>query len=661
MQLYRKFSSIHKAKALRRAEKLVIGGKLNAAIEQYCKIIDQDPTDITTTNILGDLYVRAGLIPEAIFYFSRVAENYAENSFDLKAIAMSKKILKLNPNHLDTLLHLANLYLKNKAYNEARETFLQAADAYNRCGNPGKALEVYERVAELDSSNTFVLMKLGAIYAHQGSQEKALEAFVKAAKEFIGAGEPDAALNAYSKALMVKPHCRQALQGLAAIYRERNQPERIIKLLKNSLKNTSAEAELLDLLGSAYLAAGLLEEAEQTFRTLFARNDDTYVYLLEIGEAYLQSGETRRALEQLEYCLNTLIAKHEGPKAIGFLRQVLKKEPGHLEALKLLYRIYLRFKESEKLPVTLNSIVKAALSSGATNEAIEALKNLIYLEPDNLNHRQMLSHLVGKDFAETAPAPKVPQSAFLVNDRWAEVDYGSLMQQILKADSLIRAGKYEHAIEVLKYILDLDPDNAEIRLKLKALYLRTGNMDLAASEYLQLARIQQAHTRAYALTHSRNHQRAISRFSLHQQTALSVSSPEDSQWGFTFITANERHKTESGILHLPLTEALGSPDDRRQSERLSMNLPLVVGASDGGWKEVTETVNISESGLLFRVGHLVEKGMNLRVGLPMPMNLRLFKDEGKLYKVQALVRHSMQLSNGRNLVGVEFTNKLFGK
>jgi hypothetical protein len=238
------------------------------------------------------------------------------------------------------------------------------------------------------------------------------------------------------------------------------------------------------------------------------------------------------------------------------------------------------------------------------------------------------------------------------------------MKHILKADSLIRAGNFDHAIQILKHILDLDPDNAEVRMKLKTLYLRTGNMDLAASEYLQLARIQQAHMRAFALARSRTYQRALSGFSLNDQPVPhSTFNLEANDWGLTLTPPDERRKSEPGSLNLSPTRTSTpvSDDERRKSERLSLNLPLVVGAHDGGWKEVTETVNISETGLLFRVGYQVEQGMNLRVGLPMPMNLRLFNDEGKLYKVQAKVRHSVQLSNGKNLVGVEFINKLFSK
>ena len=62
--------SLNKSKALRTAEKYVLQGKIPAAIDEYRKVVSADPGDLTTVNTLGDLYVRAGRIQDAIFNFS---------------------------------------------------------------------------------------------------------------------------------------------------------------------------------------------------------------------------------------------------------------------------------------------------------------------------------------------------------------------------------------------------------------------------------------------------------------------------------------------------------------------------------------------------------------------------------------------------------------
>ena len=61
-------------------------------------------------NKLGDLCVRAGKNQDAIRYFLRIAEYYAADGFFLKAIAMFKKISKLDPANIDCLQKLAGLY-----------------------------------------------------------------------------------------------------------------------------------------------------------------------------------------------------------------------------------------------------------------------------------------------------------------------------------------------------------------------------------------------------------------------------------------------------------------------------------------------------------------------------------------------------------------------
>src|SRR4029450_11270994 len=133
--------TFNKAKALRQAEKHVQQGKINAAIEAYAKIAEFDPADLTVINTLGDLLVRAGRVEEAIVNFTKIAENYRENGFTLKAIAMFKKISKLDTQNVEISLKLAALYSQQGLLVEARQQYLQVADVHARNGKTQKALE----------------------------------------------------------------------------------------------------------------------------------------------------------------------------------------------------------------------------------------------------------------------------------------------------------------------------------------------------------------------------------------------------------------------------------------------------------------------------------------------------------------------------------------
>jgi len=86
-----------KMKLLAGAEKYALQGKIRQAIAEYLKVIETDPEDNAVLNTIGDLYLRQSDGATANRYFLRVAENYAEGGFFLKAIAVYKKVLNSNP------------------------------------------------------------------------------------------------------------------------------------------------------------------------------------------------------------------------------------------------------------------------------------------------------------------------------------------------------------------------------------------------------------------------------------------------------------------------------------------------------------------------------------------------------------------------------------
>jgi tetratricopeptide (TPR) repeat protein len=483
--------SLNKSKSLRTAEKYVLQGKIPAAIDEYRKVVDADPSDLTTINTLGDLYVRAGKIQDAILNFSRIAESYRESGFTLKAIAMLKKISKLDPTNVETAMKLANLYSQQGLLVEARQQYLQVADAYARAGQTRKALEAYQRIADLDPSNTSVRMKLGEIYSRENMPEQSHEAFIMAGAEFLRKGDAEQALNANLKAIAVNPESRQGLTAIATIYTQQGQADRAISVLCDAFERSPGDVELLTILGRTYLSAGLMDDAERTFLSLMELDRNRYHYLLEVGRRFHQMGNLDRAAEQIDGCLDVLISKREEDKAIEFLRRVLDRDMNHIGSLKRLAQIFLRIREDHNLIATLNSLAEAAMRKGEDEEAIAALKELARLEPDEPIHLQRLFNLGVKDITE-ADSPDVVRATGPLDYESAAYDDAFVIRQISEAEILAGHGQVDHAVAMLKEILNHAPENLQVHLKLKDIYLRAGIMTDAASQCLQLARIHEA-------------------------------------------------------------------------------------------------------------------------------------------------------------------------
>ena len=149
-----------KAKVVRAAEKYLAQGKIPAAIKEYRLIVENDPLDFTALNMLGDLYARQNDKQQAMQCFLRIAEHYREEGFQSKAIAMYKKVDRLNPRSPEIANKLAGLYESQGLVVDARAQYMIIAEAWLRDGQSRKALEILRKVADLDPQNTETRVKL---------------------------------------------------------------------------------------------------------------------------------------------------------------------------------------------------------------------------------------------------------------------------------------------------------------------------------------------------------------------------------------------------------------------------------------------------------------------------------------------------------------------
>jgi tetratricopeptide (TPR) repeat protein len=169
--------AFEKAKVLKAAEKFLSQGNINAAIKEYRQIVEHDQSDYTTLNMLGDLCVRAGNKQEAISCFPGIAESYREQEFTLKAIAMYKKIDRLDPRNPVIAEKLATLYSIQGLVVDARAQYMVLADTYSRAGDSKKAVEVLHKIADLDPNNTDVRLKLAESYIQERLLSEAAPGF----------------------------------------------------------------------------------------------------------------------------------------------------------------------------------------------------------------------------------------------------------------------------------------------------------------------------------------------------------------------------------------------------------------------------------------------------------------------------------------------------
>jgi tetratricopeptide (TPR) repeat protein len=145
--------SIDRVALLRSAEKLLRQGKLDQAIAEYLRVVEDQPRDWNTANILGDLYLRAGETGKAVEQFTRIADSLSRDGFVSKAAAIYKKILKISPANEHAMLQAAEIAVTQDLLVDARAYFTAVVELRRGRGDGPGVAAIVIRLGALDPAD----------------------------------------------------------------------------------------------------------------------------------------------------------------------------------------------------------------------------------------------------------------------------------------------------------------------------------------------------------------------------------------------------------------------------------------------------------------------------------------------------------------------------
>ena len=416
--------AFEKAKVLKAAEKFLSQGKINAAIKEYRQIVDNDTDDLTTLNMLGDLYVRAGKKDEAVSCFDRIAQHYSAQEFNLKAIAMYKKIERIRTRDPIIALKLAELYASEGLVHDARAQYLVVADAYTRNGDHKRTLEVLHKIADLDPNNTEVRLKLAEGYLKENMRREAAGAFIQAANRLHQISSHDKALDAYNQALQLARDDREALRGMLECHIARGTADEAAEVLERVVETNEEDNELVSMLARAYLEAEDPKGAEHATSLLMKQDGTNYPQYLPVTRLYLKAGEVDETIRILSTIIERMLAGREERELLEIVNEVLDHNPDHVSALKMLVRIHWWQRDMDALRSSLERLAEAAEASELVEEERYALTQLVRLAPDEQRYLDRLNLLGGlqEETADDFSAPIEPEAGVPQFETFAVVE-----------------------------------------------------------------------------------------------------------------------------------------------------------------------------------------------------------------------------------------------
>jgi tetratricopeptide (TPR) repeat protein len=208
-----------RAAALRNAEKLLRQGNLDAAIEEYARVADDQPGDWATTNTLGDLYVRTGRVDEAVDRFVRIADSLGAQGFLPRANAIYKKVLKLKPDHEHALLQAAEFAASLGLLADARGHLRSILERRHRLSDVRGVAEIRVRLGALDPGDFDARLAAASARVELDDVGGAVNELKEIADALVEKDRPDDALDALNRAALLAPGdegVRQRLVGLHA-------------------------------------------------------------------------------------------------------------------------------------------------------------------------------------------------------------------------------------------------------------------------------------------------------------------------------------------------------------------------------------------------------------------------------------------------------------
>jgi tetratricopeptide (TPR) repeat protein len=410
--------AVDREATLKQADKLLRQGKLDGAIAEYVRLLDDQPQDWTTINALGDLYLKAGKNDKAIEQYIRVADHQFAEGFFQKSAALYKKALKLQADHEHILMQLAEIGERQGKFVDAKQYLKQVAKQRQARGEQRAAAECILRLGSLPEAD--VESKIAAVQAAQqiGDGFRAVELLKETAQLLEKNNKRNEALQLLAEAAEIDPFDADLRVRLAREFLAAGNTKRARAYL--SFETAGDDVELLLALATLEFADGREEDARVAMARVLALAPDREPDIARIAESLSEKGRVDSAFACVDAITDAALLQGDAPRAAATLRTFIDRTP-HIPALAKLVEISVEAGMGDQLRETRAQLVDAYLDASRGEEARVVAEDLVREDPSNDAHSVRLRRaltLVGVPDPEkalarvrSAPADTAPVDA----------------------------------------------------------------------------------------------------------------------------------------------------------------------------------------------------------------------------------------------------------
>ena len=378
---------------MRNAERFVAQGKIRAAIDEYRSVVDNDPRDIATLNMLGDLHAKNADKKEAIRCYMQVAEHYNAQGFSQKAIAIYNKISRIQPDSIEVTTKLAELHRTKGSLSDAKAHYQMLAEHYQKSGKRLEALAMYKQIAMLDPNNTDVCLNLADSYLRENQKDEALEAYSEAGARFSRQNRHEEAIRSLMKGFDLKSTDLRILNGLVKAHTAMGRAQKAAGLLEEILDAEPYNRDVLYLLIDCCLDSQNAAGAERAVIKLVEIEPANYPKFLDLIRIYLNINDAASAARILGMSIEHLLAGGQSEECGKWINEILEREPHLLAALRQLVRYNSWLNDETGVRLSLERLYAASSMQNSVEDERYALKQLVVLRPHEVRYRDRLNEI----------------------------------------------------------------------------------------------------------------------------------------------------------------------------------------------------------------------------------------------------------------------------
>ena len=476
--------AIDRVKVQKQAESYMGSGKVDRAIDEFLKLLEDKPDDFNLANRVGDAYLQIGRVPDALGMFKRAGMGYERNGFTNKAAAVFKKAHRTAPEDVDVAIRLADTYRATNMIKDAIQVHIEMAELYTKKGLLKRALEEFAKVVELDPKNLKNKVKLADLYNKEGMKERASDIYLEVAESLafeqmhseafqilerakVMTASPKLFLTQSRLCIMQKdlagaalhlreglganPRSIEILEALAEVELQAKAPDRALEVLGQIPQLPEKSALLCERALRDMARANMADEGLRLFKP--------------IGRDFARRGMGEQASRILRSAFQGQTLSAEAWVQLAEIAQQSGDQPGRIDALTHAH----------------------ALASSANDSAL--IRNLeTELQGLGVAVGEIpVQHAAPVAYVSTSPAPTMDTFSVLETTEVDPVRRMQIQQLQREADNYLRSRFNDRAQDCYQKILELDPANLSAINRIGEIYRASGVMTKVQQHYVKTA------------------------------------------------------------------------------------------------------------------------------------------------------------------------------